>query len=197
MTVRPVPEPPSVRESLRQIWERLRPDFTTPENRRRALLYGLGPFVLLADLNRSRLQPGDPGWSRVFRTGICAALAMAGNVGLALMMFNIGYDLWIGRQDRTLVVGMLLAALFATVPLFIAARLTAPGPDTMPVFTIKGKDQFAPEIVQKYRETCEAHGLYDQAEHVRRAHNEIVRWQDLHPDAVHLPDHPHVPAVPR
>lgn len=197
MTETPVPE--SFREILRQIWANFRPDFTfaDPERRRRALLCGGGPFVLLGDLARSSILVGEPGWRRNVRVGICAGLSTAGHVGLMLLVAKAGYDLWTGQQDRTLVVGIVLAALFAAVPLFIAARLTGPGPDPMPVFAIKGKDRLANEIVWRYRDACEFHGLYDQAEQVRLAHAEILGWQARHRDDVHFPDHRHVPAVSR
>lgn len=68
--------------------------------------------------------------------------------------------------------------------------------DPMPVFVIKGKDQFAPHAVSAYVELCERAGLPDQARQARHATGEIQNWQFRNRDQVKLPDHTHVPALP-
>lgn len=63
----------------------------------------------------------------------------------------------------------------------------------MPVFTIKAKDRLALAAVAAYARLCTDYGLFDQAEEVGKAYDEIAVWQQRHADLVKLPDHPHVP----
>lgn len=72
---------------------------------------------------------------------------------------------------------------------------TVPDGDDMPVFVIKGKDQFAPHAISYYAALCRRAGLTGQAAEVRRAVAEIQDWQSDHRDKVKLPDHPHVPVT--
>src|SRR5262245_6905922 len=65
----------------------------------------------------------------------------------------------------------------------------------MPVFTIKAKDRLAVHAVAAYRALCERHGLGEQATEVSKALVEMAEWRRRHPDLIHLPDHPHVPAT--
>lgn len=69
--------------------------------------------------------------------------------------------------------------------------------DPMPVFTIQGTDQLAPDAVAAYQNLCVQAGLSDQANQVWLALGEIARWQSRHPDLVKLPDHKHVPVTDR
>lgn len=72
--------------------------------------------------------------------------------------------------------------------------LAAPD-DPMPVFTLLAKDMLALDTVEAYRELCSSARLHDQADEVRKAWREMFEWRRRHPDAVKMPDHPHVPAV--
>lgn len=65
--------------------------------------------------------------------------------------------------------------------------------EDMPVFTIKAKDAFAIPMLKKYHEMCRDFGLYDQADEVTDAINEIWKWREENADLVKLPNHKHVP----
>lgn len=65
---------------------------------------------------------------------------------------------------------------------------------TMPVFIIKAKDALAPEAVAAYRELCSKYQLHAQAAQVQLAIDEIVAWQESHPDDLRLPSYEHVRA---
>jgi hypothetical protein len=65
----------------------------------------------------------------------------------------------------------------------------------MPAFVIMGKDALAPEAVEAYGDLCIKYGLHDQAAEVQKALTEIIDWQRANPDAVHLPNHRHVPVT--
>ncbi len=75
-------------------------------------------------------------------------------------------------------------------------RRLSPDEDPMPVFVIKGKDRLAPGVVNAYRSLCTLNGLDEQATQVDLARQEIIDWQQRHPDLVKTPDHPHVPVRP-
>jgi hypothetical protein len=64
--------------------------------------------------------------------------------------------------------------------------------DTMSVFVIKAKDNLALQTVSAYRDACIKAGLTGQAEEVGKAHREIYEWRARHPEALQMPDHPHV-----
>jgi hypothetical protein len=66
--------------------------------------------------------------------------------------------------------------------------------DPMPVFVLKAKDELAVSAIEWYRTYCEDYDLHDQAEEVMKAITEFEEWQARHPEAMKLPDHPHVPA---
>jgi hypothetical protein len=83
--------------------------------------------------------------------------------------------------------------LYADEPVWVE---TAPDPDPMPVFVIKGKDKLALEAIRAYRRLCEHYGLRTQAREVGKAHREMREWQQRNRAAMQLPDHPHVPATP-
>jgi hypothetical protein len=68
--------------------------------------------------------------------------------------------------------------------------------DPMPVFVIKAKDKLAVQTILCYLDYCDDEDLDDQAREVRKAIAEFEAWQRRHPDAMKLPDHPHVPARP-
>jgi hypothetical protein len=68
-----------------------------------------------------------------------------------------------------------------------------PDGDPAPVFVLRGRDELAPVIVHQYRELCDEAGLPDQAHQVGLALDEIIEWQDRHPDLVGLPTHLHTP----
>lgn len=63
----------------------------------------------------------------------------------------------------------------------------------VPVFVVKGTDQFALGTIQTYSGICNSYGLYAQAHEVQEALKEMRAWQEAHPDRVKLPDHKHVP----
>ncbi len=66
--------------------------------------------------------------------------------------------------------------------------------NALPVFTIKAKDALAVEAVAAYRDLCTKYGLFEQANQVQLALEEIRAWQQDHEDDLRLPDHVHVPA---
>jgi F420-dependent methylenetetrahydromethanopterin dehydrogenase len=66
--------------------------------------------------------------------------------------------------------------------------------EPMPVFILKAKDNLTPWAVANYAILCEAAGLCDQAEEVRKALAEMVNWRDEHREQCKWPDHDHVPA---
>jgi hypothetical protein len=69
------------------------------------------------------------------------------------------------------------------------------GADPMPVFVIQAKDELAVSAVSAYRRLCEARGLDGQAVQVQLAAAEMTGWRERHPDAVKIPDHPHIPVL--
>jgi hypothetical protein len=66
---------------------------------------------------------------------------------------------------------------------------------TMPVFTIKAKDNLALEAICYYAHECRRRGLNDQADEVDKAIAEIQQWRAANPDVCKDPDHIHVPTT--
>jgi hypothetical protein len=63
--------------------------------------------------------------------------------------------------------------------------------DPEPTFTFRAQDALAVDAIWFYERMCDRAGLYDQAEEVRKAIEEIEHWQSRNPERVKNPDHDH------
>jgi hypothetical protein len=64
---------------------------------------------------------------------------------------------------------------------------------TMPVFTLKAKDDLALPTMRDYWHRCQRAGLTEQAAEVQKAIIEAFNWRSAHREQCQLPDHKHVP----
>lgn len=79
----------------------------------------------------------------------------------------------------------------------VCARLIAEGVITaatdMPVFVIKAKDLLAIEAIRGYQALCRSRELFEQADQVQLALDEILAWQRDNLGELKMPDHVRVP----
>lgn len=182
-----VPPPTRLRGVFRQLlrWPCPRLD---AEYRRMALIMGLSAVVLIRDARRR-----DDNYRRSIATIVLAMVALAGNLAASVYVIYAALAMWTGRQDRGAVIGLAVAVVVGTLLLYIAGKLAGPGPDPMPVFTLKGKDRLTLSTIQAYQAACESAGLAEQARQVGEAFDEIAGWQSRNRGLLHYPDHTHVP----